>query len=216
MIPVRIRSLLIVAGFLSALSAGCLSKEATQPTAPVDPYPPQDSPAHCLAILDSTYVHRDNARYAQLFAGDFTFVFSPMDAANPTNPTPTAWGAADEDSSARHMFKSEWVDKIALSFTQTPGVESTDTLTTGTWKVNLTDVQLYVYTRQDGTPWIYHVAGGTGTFYLREYPDEHASNGRPLWRIWLWKDQPISLGMTPSALSMVHVITWGEIKSVYR
>jgi len=176
------------------LAGGCVfSPTKVPPPPPVSLYLPQDSPANCLTNLITAYVQRDLDGYKALFASDFIFVFSPTDVENPTNPTPQRWGLPDEDASADKMFHSELVDKIDLSFTQAPAVDS-GSENAGTWKVLVSQVNLLIYTRQDGQPWIYRVNGGTATFYFKEYPQETASNGKPLWRIWEWMDQPISFG----------------------
>ena len=180
-------------------TAGCVFSPTKAPAPPpVSPYLAQDSPANCLQNLMTAYVNRDLAAYSLLFTSDFTFVFTPADVLNPTNPTPAQWGLADEKTSADHMFHSELVDKIELTFQQDTAVDSGSDYA-GTWKVHLSNVNLLVYTRQDGTPWIYRVAGGTATFYFKEFPNETASNGKPLWRIWRWEDQPIAFG--PQATS---------------
>lgn len=198
------------------MSAGCLGKTATKPfVCNCPPYTPQDSPANCLSNLQRAYVDRDLDAYRALFSTDFTFVFSPADSASPTEPTPPRWGLADEIVSADHMFHSELIDKIDLVFIQDTAVDS-DSLYAGTSKVSLTQVGLLVYTRMNGTPYIYRVADGTATFYLKEYPDEHASNGKPLWRIWRWEDQLVSRRPGISLGTCVRNMSWGQIKDLYR
>ena len=196
------------------LLAGCHEKKATKPVIP-DLYVAQDSPANCLANLEQAYVERNLEQYVRLFASDFTFVFNPDDVHNPTNPTPEQWGLAEEDTCHTHMFQSTLVDKIELTFQQSDTVSS-GSVFAGTWKVGLTQANLRVYTRkQDGTPWEYRVPNGTATFYFKKYPNEAARNGRPLWRIWRWEDQPLGGGVAARGRFLVNETTWGQIKNMY-
>ena len=175
---------------------------------------PQDSPTNCLVILKSAYVNRELDPYKSLFANDFLFGFSMVDIADPNDPTPPKWGSADEETSADKLFHSELVDSIRVTFVQDSAVDS-GTEYAGTWKVHLTQVNLLVYTRLEGQPWIYRVNNGTANFYFKEYPNEQASSGQPLWRIWQWVDEPASAGSLARVSPMAQYLTWGRIKNTY-
>lgn len=175
----------VVAGVL--LSGGCLVKNSTQPSRLTnDPrfWMPQDSAANCLTNMQKAYVNRDLDGYKALFASDFTFVLAYGPSTLPS-PMPERWGMADESAAADEMFHGELVDRIDLSFGQDDAVDS-GALYAGTWKVHLRDVKLQVYTRENGLPLILSVPRGSADIYFKSYPGEQASNGKPLWRVWLW------------------------------
>ena len=209
------RRLVLLAVLLSVpLLAGCNKEKTTKPVVP-DLYVAQDSPANCLANLEQAYVDRDPEQYVKLFASDFAFVFCPDDVENPTNPTPAQWGLAEETTAHSHMFRDSLVDKIELAFQQSQAVDS-GMIYAGTYRVYLTLVNLRVYTRkQDGTPWEYRVPNGTATFYFKEYPEEEARNGQPLWRIWRWEDQPLGGGALARAPFLTQDTRWGRVKANY-
>jgi len=181
---------------VAALVAGCVfSPKRTNGGGTVNTYPPQDSPANCLACLQLAYMDRNLDQYIQLFAEDFTFVFAAVDVHASQNPTPPTWPLADERSSADNMFHRDTVKKITLSFAEDAAIDSNQEHE-NTWKINVTNVNLRVDTiQEDGTPLALKVASGKATFYFKEYPSEHASNGRALWRIWQWEDQPMGAAL---------------------
>ena len=212
------------------LAAGCGGDRSTPPgsptggqtlTAPARPdqpgtdrSAPDFSVAQCaaeslFAALQSAYVRKDLDAYAGLFSADFAFVFYPPDWQNPNDPTPVQWGLAEELTAHDHLFHSELVDRIALTFQVGRAVPSWVDYP-GTWKVDMTRVNLRVFTRrQDGTPWVYGVPNGNAVFYLK--PVDTGGQGRA-WRIWRWEDQALDgLGGT----RFVEMMSWGRLKNLY-
>ncbi len=173
---------------------------------------PQSSPANCLANLKIAYNrHDDINEYIKLFSDDFTFVFNPVDATRPEDPTPPSWGWAEERQSTERMFTSELTEGIGLNYDQDPAVNSGNEWP-GTWKVLARHVRLQVDTRKDdGTQLTLLVEDGTGTFFFKEYTDERASDGKNLWRIVRWEDQTV---VKQGAL-MTSNSTWGAIKNLF-
>ncbi len=204
-------------GVLIAFAAGCGDDDnSVKPDPDPDPYLPRSSPANCLENLITAYVERDPEGFLELFAEDFTFVFSPDDVVQ--DPTiPPQWGLVDEHFATEGMFTSDRVDRIELQFTQsvadTSGHEFPDT-----WKVMVTEIELRVHMRTGGGEnLLLVVTNGFGSFYFREYPDETASDGQPLWRIWRWEDQPLGLkGQGGERASLIAGMSWGRIKNLFR
>jgi hypothetical protein len=177
---------------------------------------PQNSPASCLRNLRAAYINRNPQAYAPLFAEDFTFVFSPADVSRPIDPTPPNWGLVEELDAATHMLSSELVPRVNLSFTQGAAIPS-DNLYPGTWSVQLTQIRLDVYTfAGDGSPLIREVFDGTGKFYFKEFLDQQASDGRPLWKIWRWEDEVSSGAVGQPGFASTEATSWGRIKFSYR
>ena len=198
--------------FALALLAGCRNHSApTRPVTNLEQRIPQDSPEDCLLGLMTAYVQRDLPGYVALFSRDFRFVFSPADVFNPSSPAPTIYPLLADSASTDSLFHSELVDKIELTWEAGTAVNS-DSIWPGTSLIRLNNINLLIYTRQAGAPWIYRVAGGSASLYFREYPDERANNGQPLWRIWRWEDEPISLRPGRPAEPLVQEMTWGRIK----
>ena len=199
---------------------GCLN-DTMGPTdfgyVPYPEYPPQSSPANCLKILKLAYVDRNLDEYIGLFANDYVFEFRQDDLTNPTNPIPGQQGLAAEKTEHDHMFHDVKVRKITLSFLHDNAVKDTVTFI-GTWICHVTSVNLLIETSKDGAPVEHQVLNGRATFSFKEYPNEKASDGRPLWRIVRWQDQDFEEGLTPSgtARSPETVETWGEVKWLYR
>ncbi len=176
---------------VAVLAGGCVfSPKKTKPEETSE-WLPQSSPAYCLANLQNAYLKRSFNEYLKLFATDFTFVFSPADVGDPVDPTPASWGLDEERDTHEKMFSSDLLDRIQLSFEQDAAEESNDEFP-DTWKVNVHEINLILDTRKENNEvWIYKVVDGQATFYFKQYPNEKASDGRPLFRIWRWEDQPI-------------------------
>lgn len=153
-------------------------------------YLPQSSAANCLANLQKAYVERNHAEYVKLFADDYTFVVSPLDT-GPDLPPDREWGFAEERDVHERMFNDERLDRITLSFRQATAVQSDDDFD-GTWRARPTEIKLSVFLRTDESDFLeLRVPNGHATFYFKEYPLEQASDGKSLWRIWRWEDEPI-------------------------
>jgi hypothetical protein len=178
-------------------------------------YPDQSSPGACLTILKKTYTERNDIdEYGRLFTPDYTFVFSPNDATGP-NPTPAQWSLPEELESTGNMFGSQSLTAVSLSFVAGDPVQSN--LFPGTWKVELTSIELRLETRKaDGSPLTVLVTNGHCAFYFKEFPGELTPSG-PVWRIWRWEDQ----GLNPTVLAAVGLgmgrehKSWGSIKNLY-
>ncbi len=185
--------LLLLIPAVLVLMAGCPwspSKKENGDTPPPTLYLPQSSPASCLENLITAYVDRNIDEYLKLFPEDFTFVFSPEDITQDPS-IPQQWGLAEEREFAENMFASDIVDRVELGFTQSVA-DTSDHEFPDTWKVGVTEVELRVHTRnEEGEYLLLKVSGGFATFYFKEYPEETASDGQPLWRIWRWEDQPL-------------------------
>ncbi len=192
----RIHAALAVALASSIALAGCDKEKVLPPADQPPPYPV--SPAACLDRLRTAYVARNLEQYRELFSGDFQFVFSPIDVIDPENPTPRNWPLENEVASTRHMFESDLVDKIELTFQHSDTTDSSNEYP-GTWKIIVTEIQLRVYTRKDGEPLTLLVPQGTGVFYFRKSSEN-------LWKIVRWEDAPGG---------KVQHSTWGHIKNVY-
>jgi hypothetical protein len=176
------------------------------------PYAPQSSVDNVMRNFRESYVRRDSVEYGRLFAQDFTFAFNPQDVINPVNPTPVQWGLTDELAAARSMFGSALVERIMLNFDYDPAVRSDDEYA-GTWKVLMRNVRLQVDTRTgDGSQLTLLLENAKETFYLKEYPSEKATDGRNLWRIWRWLDEPIGM----EAGARTERGSWGGIKNLFR
>ena len=193
--------------------AGCHHQTQPAPSQP-GPYLPQDSPANCLANLRTAYVDRDSTQYNRLFSSDFVFVFAEF-GFDPLDPHPAQWGRADERTAAAHLFASDSVGTIALSWTLSDAVDS-GTEYVDTWKVLASAVNLRVDVEQSGTARSYRTEGAYAAFYFKSYPSEQAANGRPLWRVWRWKDQPIRFPGSAPADTTIREAEWGAIKFHFR
>jgi hypothetical protein len=196
-------------------AAGCADDaHEAQPPLPPCLYPGQNSPASCLTTFRKTYQERsDIAEYAKLLTPDFSFVFSPNDSAG-LNPTPGHWGLADELESAGNMFNSELLTSVSLRFLLGDPVQSDQY--PGTWKVEMTSIELRLETRrQDGSPLTVLVSDGHSTFYLKEFPDETTRCGGPIWRIRRWEDHGLGPATTAALGLGREKTTWGQIKARY-
>jgi hypothetical protein len=205
----------VLLGLLALLlgGGGCREKKCCAP--PQQPrYPDQSSPGACLTILKKTYSERNDIdEYAKLFTADYTFVFSPNDATGP-NPTPAQWGLPEELESTGNMFASQLITAISLSFITGSPVASD--LFPGTWKVEMTSIELRLETRKpDGSPLTVLVTNGHCTFYFKEFPGELTPSG-PTWRIWRWEDQGLNPTLLTAGFGMGRQrSSWGSIKNLY-
>lgn len=193
----RLGFLLLVPALLVVLT-GCPWDPDKGDNPDPDPtiYLPQSAPANCLENLITAYVDRNLDEYLKLFSEDFTFVFSPDDISQDPD-IPVQWGLAEEQESTENMFTSDIVDEIELNFTQSVADSAGDEFP-GTWKAIVSEVELRVFTRtEDGEPLTLKVSDGFATFYFKEFPEETASDGKTLWRIWRWEDQPIGKARQP-------------------
>ena len=101
------------------------------------------------------------------------------------------------------------MDSISLSFSQDRAFDSGQEYA-DTWKVIAREVNLNVYVHPGGTPSTLFAQNGYEVFYCKQYPNEKASNGKPLWRIWYWDGEAIDdrpampAGPTPES--------WADIK----
>lgn len=160
------------------------------PLPPPEEYLPQSSAVNCLENLKTAYVRRNFDEYEKLFSTDFTFQFNPRDIGG-QDPTPAFWGLAEEKEAAEGLFSNEVVDQIELDYALDP-MENSDDEKPGTWKILAKNIRLTIHTRNpDGEAVQLQVPGDVNTFYFKEYPEETASDGRTLWRIYWWNDEPI-------------------------
>jgi hypothetical protein len=192
----RTAALLLLLPLAGFLAVGCpFAPGKTKGDPPKSPYLPQSSPLNCMLNLQTAYIAKDYDEYIKLLSDDFTFYFCPADAHRQDDPTPDSWGIAAEKESAFKLFTSDTVDKIELDWGQTAPADSAFDDFSGQllWKIVQGNINLRVHTTNtDGTPLIYSVDSSVDWFYFKEYPDEKASDGHDLWRIWAWKDQPAS------------------------
>ncbi len=192
--------ILLILPLAAAVLAGCpfdVSKKPTPPP-PVVSYPEATSAGICLDNLRSAYIERNITEYRKLFASEYRFVFSPIDVVDPDNPTPREWLLEEELVSTQNMFESELVDRIELTFQKSDTTDSSNEYP-GTWKVNLSEVQLRVYTRKDGEPLTLLVPQGTAVFYFRK--NGLSSDGKDLWKIVRWEDAPGGLARSAPAFA---------------
>ncbi len=203
----RFRSALLLLALAGLGVCGCNAPTKTNK----EPPPPQldlSSPAATLAELRAAYVARDSVKYAKLFEDDFVFHFSPADLIG-DSPLPFAtWPLSDERHSASHMFGDSLVDKIALTFSVGDTIPAGDVVP-GSYEVVVDQVHLSVFVTRDGVPWELRVNNSDAKFYFRRSVGE---DGRQIWRIVRWDDQPIGL-LTARPLVMEN--TWGKIKALY-
>jgi hypothetical protein len=173
-------------------------------------------PPNCLELLQTATTRQDSVAYAQLFTPDFTFVFWPVDVAN--QQTPAQWGLADELDSMGHMFHSDQVHSISLSFQLSDPAPAGD-IWPDTWRVEMTEINLRLDTRTaEGTALAIEVTSGHSTFYLKEFPDQHPSPGTNLWKIYRWEDRGFSsamVGRGPAQTQRAREKTWGSIKALF-
>ncbi len=203
-------------GVLIAFAAGCGDDDnSVKPDPDPDPFLPQSSPANCLENLITAYVEGDLEEYLKLFSEDFIFMFSPDDVVQDPG-IPPQWGLVDESFATEGMFTSDRVDRIELGFVQSVADTSAHEYP-DTWKVHATEVELRIHMRtEDGEYLLLKVSGGFGTFYFKEYPDETASDGQPLWRIWRWEDQPSGFRIFGGQWEKTIESSWGSVKAVFR
>jgi hypothetical protein len=191
----RTRAGVLIVLIAAVFLAGCPWDVDKKPPKP-DPsiYLPQISPRNCLENLKIAYVDQDLDEYKKLFSTDFTFWFSPEDIGNPEDPTPQTWGASEDQLSTQNLFEDELVERITLEWTLHEASPSDDEYP-GTWKAEVTEVRLSVFTRdEEGRPLELRVPGGYATFFFKEYPQE-LIDGKSTWRIFRWEDQPLGGGL---------------------
>jgi hypothetical protein len=198
----RTGALLLLLPLAGLLAVGCpFAPTKTHDGVVVPPqYLPQSSAANCMENLKTAYNDRNFDEYIKLFASDFTFVFSQADWSRPDNPTPKNWGFNEEQTSTQNMFTDDTVQKIELSYVVNPVNDSSDEFP-ATWKIVQDKINLRLTTlKEDGTTLVLLVDAANDAFYFKEYADETASDGKPLWRIWRWEDEPLGgkmLAMNP-------------------
>jgi len=177
-------------------------------------YVPQDSPAGCLEDLRRAYVYRDPSVYASLLARDFTCVLG-MGPLNPQNPMPEQWGIFDDSTSAYHMLTADSVRAVTLSFAPDPAVDSGNEYI-DTWKAHASNIDLRVEITRGPALIVQTANGEQDTFYFKRYPEEHASNGRTLWRIWRWDTFPYAVRPLSRSDTTVTRTDWAHIKVHFR
>jgi hypothetical protein len=163
----------------------------------------QGTPLRCVQSLAAAYNARDLDQYTRLLTDDFTFVFGPQ-IPNRLDPRGSSWGVRQELDSAAHLFSSASVRQLLVRFdisVPEPSAEHP-----GTWRVRLSNVQLYV---QDATiagpPQFWQVQNGKASLYLKE--TVRPSDGRSVWMIQRWEDDPLTDGGTHP--------TWSDLKEIY-
>jgi hypothetical protein len=160
------------------------------PTGEAD-YPLPTTPRMVLTNLQKAYIGRNLDEYLKLFDPSFTFEVSPKD----TQSDPSigeSWGMAVERTIHDHMFHSDAVENITLSFNEPlpAELETVEFPGQNLWKLRLDGVQLDVYQREAEGLMDYKVSSGTAHFFMK--PDStHLSNGLPVWYIVRWRDEPI-------------------------
>lgn len=214
-----LRFLCFASMVLWAAFGGC-GGDPSKPKPPESTYLPQSSPATVIENLKQAYVSRDLEEYRKLFCPDFLFALCRRDWLNPDGSSVT-WPLTTELAAATNLFQSESLSEIKLSFVQDPPVPFE-----GTQKVIIRRLYLTVITRrEDGSSFTIRVPGGENTFYLREFPDELARDGRPVWRIVRWADDLIEAAArdavhgppTPrqTAGASSENWSWTQVKSLY-
>ncbi len=170
------------------------------------PFAPQSSPRACLANLlaawDSPSFYGVSVM-ERLLSGDFVFRFSAADVNDPNDPAPVSWSAGAEWNAFRNMRYSARVDSVFLRFE--PGEIVAADSSTWTSQVHLSTLQVATRT-EDGTPIMYISQNHQETFFFRPDPFELAEDGRPLWRIVGWNEDPLKS----------EEATWGRIKLLFR
>ncbi len=158
----------------------------------------QTSAANVLANLRQAYQDRNIDEYMPLFTSDYQFDFAPLDVQNGTVPN-AFWALPDERRSTSNMFTSDSVEGIELNYVPGDTVNS-DNEYTNSWKVTVSQINLRVDTRTtDGGQLTLLVPSATDVFYFRAGPD--MVNGKPIWRIFLWKDEPLGGGAALASLA---------------
>jgi hypothetical protein len=196
---------------LAGLLAGCSKDKPTKSHDTTPEWFDLSSPIGTIGTLNMAYEQRDSVSYAKLFDDDFVFRFSPIDLDSRSDMQPQ-WDLPDELAAAFAMFRDQRVDKITLSFQFSPAVPS-DSVAPGSYKVQVDQLHLSVFTERDGIPWELRVNGSDGDLYLRP---SVGNDGEQRWRILRWEDEPVpgkDLRRSPGGL--VLEATWGEIKWLY-
>jgi hypothetical protein len=183
---------------MSAILAMSCSRDYRPPYPHPPAYLPRSSPENCLTNLRLSYNARDHDEFIKLLAPDFGFVFRPFGPRRPGDP-PESWGIREEEESTYRLFEAVSVMNIELDYTPNPADSSFDEYP-DTWKTVQDKITLRVQTvKPDWSDLTWLVDQEQEWFYLREYPNEKASDGKTIWRIWLWKEE--ILGSSKSFLS---------------
>ncbi len=196
----------LAAALAVALAAGGCSDDEKSTPPPPSPYLEPSSPANVLANLQTAYLERDAAAYAELFSEDFVFSFDPS-----LPEAPARWTRQREIEHAEDLFADPAVTAIEISLEPAapetlidviPGVpvcvrlRVPDTRLRATW-IDPTNHETWIF-EADGTTQNYYFKEGTGD-EAQTYP-----GGGKRWYCFRWDEDPLR--------TKVKDMTWGELK----
>jgi len=192
-------------------------------TPPPEPAPAPDSPTNLVRLFAWCWNHRDLERYRELFTDDYRFAFASTDSAgNAYRDVP--WTREDELICVEHIFDA--AASISLVFTGDLRAEP-----------DFRPGKAYPWHQQVHVPYLtltivwkdgssFQVTGGALFYVVRgdsaTIPQELLERGfthdPTRWYIERWEDQTSirAAPMTPARTASARLVTWGDIKVLYR
>lgn len=186
------RTLLLASAVALMLFTGCTD---IVPPIPVEEYKDPTSPANVLDNLRISYRNKDEERYAQTLADDFTFHFDPATLSQRPE-LPQYWNRFEDSTQTARLFNSDQIGEIRIQLTFNRNAEDVNEVGREHWKlIYITNELLEVDQKpqpgeEEGTTFL--VEGQIQKFYFRRGKSEGDTLGSPSsqdWFITEWRDQ---------------------------
>ncbi|HEV8480388.1 MAG TPA: hypothetical protein VGR66_06295 [Candidatus Eisenbacteria bacterium] len=206
---------------------GCKSStepKTTQPPALVA----NDTPAHAIERLISSYEKKNESAFAGMFTGDYTYEFSVYTDPTLVQQYSTGWFKSDETASSTHLFSGytppggstlEPASSISIALADsTPTDDNASGVDPATHKVLATRVDGQIVVPNPGAdPTAYNFQNNFNVFYIvRGDSAVGLGSGQSAdslhWYVYRWVDQTSGPGTNrPQTVPA----TWGKLKGMY-
>ena len=219
---------LALAPVIALVLFGCNHSTEPKTTAPPS-LVANDTPAHAIERLISSYERKNESAFAGMFTGDYEYEFS-----NTTDPIlvtdySTGWFKADETASSTHLFSGysqpggptiAAASSIQISLqTANPIDDNSSGVDPATHKILATRVDGQFVVPQAGTdPITYPIENNFNAFYIvRGDVATGLDSSQPAdaqhWYVYRWVDLTGGAGANRAQTSRA---TWGKLKAMYR
>ncbi len=217
---------------LLLLVAACGTEPEKKPDTP-GLQPLNDTPQNAVLRLIAAYEQKKTAEYDAMFTGDFRFEFSTYADPVLANKYSAGWIAADESTSADHLFRGFTNDlgvsypgasSIDILFAQTPPTGDVDKPDTVRFKTLATRVDGFIIVppspgQTEETRYIidnnYHrffLVRGDAAVGLHAVQPADSTR----WYIYRWVDETAQPFATSGTASRTQNSTWGRVKGLFR
>jgi len=206
---------------------GC--KSSTEPkTTPPPSLVANDTPAHAMERLISSYEKKNESAFAAMFTADYQYEFSNSTDPNLVTQYAGGWFKVDETTSSSHLFSGytppggstkEAASSISIALAvTTPTDDNSPGVDPATHKILATRVDGQIVVPEPGTdPFTFVIENNFNVFYIVRGDAAAALEvGQPAdaqhWYIDRWVDLT---GTAGGNRAQTVPATWGKLKGVY-